>query len=82
MLAGRVSSRHHVGLLQLQLGGVLDGDDALVSGMNDDRQLSRVVLPEPVPPETRMFRRARTMARSTVAICGVSEPTLDQVGRP
>src|SRR5258708_13947760 len=31
--------------------------------MNDDRMLRSVVLPEPVPPETRMLKRARTQER-------------------
>ena len=33
-----------------------------VAGMNPDRALSSVVLPDDVPPETRMLRRARTAA--------------------
>ena len=45
-----------------------------VSGMNEDRQFSRVVLPEPVPPEMRMFKRARTMARTTPTISAVIAP--------
>ena len=50
-------------LLQLQLGGVLDGDDALdPCGMNEESTLSKVVLPLLVPPETRMFNPARTAA--------------------
>src|SRR2546427_11517856 len=44
-----------------------------VSGMNDDRMLSNVVLPEPVPPETRMFRRARTHERKKVMSSGLDE---------
>ena len=44
------------------------------SGMNEDRQLRSVVFPEPVPPETRMLSRERTMARSTATISGVSVP--------
>src|SRR5204862_113695 len=43
------------------------------SGMNDDRMLSSVVLPEPVPPETRMFRRARTHERRNVMISGLED---------
>ena len=34
------------------------------AGTNDDSALSVVVLPEPVPPLTRMFRRARTARAS------------------
>src|SRR5258708_39551634 len=44
-----------------------------VSGMNDDRMLSSVVLPEPVPPETRMFNRARTHERRKVITSGLDE---------
>ena len=40
----------HVLLVELQLDGILDGDDALVAGTNDDSTLSIVVLPVPVPP--------------------------------
>ena len=43
-------------------------------GMNDDRTLSIVVLPEPVPPETKMFRRASTHARRKSNISGVAVP--------
>ena len=35
-------------------------------GMNDDSTLRVVVLPEPVPPETKMFRRASTQALQEV----------------
>ena len=35
-------------------------------GMKDERMLSIVVLPEPVPPETMMFRRASTQALQEV----------------
>src|SRR5260370_31258220 len=41
--------------------------------MNDERMLSRVVFPEPVPPETRTFRRARTHDRRNVMISGLDE---------
>ena len=44
-----------------------------VSGMNDDRMLSSVVFPEPVPPETRMFNRARTHERRNVISSGLAE---------
>ena len=43
-------------------------------GMNDDSTLSIVVLPEPVPPETKMFRRASTHARRKSNISGVAVP--------
>src|SRR5205807_8331692 len=44
-----------------------------VSGMNDDKMLSNVVLPEPVPPDTRMFKRARTQERRKVMTSGLDE---------
>ena len=43
-------------------------------GMNADSTLSNVVLPVPVPPETRMFIFALTAASSTAATSGVSVP--------
>src|SRR5213595_1127923 len=43
------------------------------SGMKDERMLRRVVLPEPVPPETRMLRRARTHDRRKVMISGLED---------
>ena len=45
------------------------------SGMNDDSELSSVVLPEPVPPETRTLRRARTQAASRSAARWSRVPT-------
>src|SRR5207253_3119506 len=41
-------------------------------GMNVERMLRRVVLPEPVPPETRMLRRARTHDRRKAMIPGLA----------
>ena len=43
-------------------------------GMNDDRTLRVVVLPEPVPPETKMFRRASTHARRKSNMSAVAVP--------
>ena len=43
-------------------------------GMNDERTLSIVVLPEPVPPETKTLRRASTHARRKSNISGVEVP--------
>ena len=65
---------HHVALLQPELCRVLDRDDALVSGMNEESALSMVVLPEPVPPETRMFSRTCTQARKNSASSRVIDP--------
>ena len=44
------------------------------SGMKPERMLSRVVLPEPVPPEMNMLRRASTHARMNSIISGVAVP--------
>jgi hypothetical protein len=52
-----------VRLLQLQFGGVLAGDDALVGSMKAGQQLSSVVLPEPVPPEISTLQRRAPMMR-------------------
>src|ERR1019366_4501794 len=41
-------------------------------GMEAERALSIVVLPEPVPPEIRMLRRACTQRPSRSAVSGVS----------
>jgi hypothetical protein len=42
--------------------------------MNDDSALSSVVLPEPVPPETSTFSRARTHDASTSSMFSVNAP--------
>ncbi len=44
------------------------------SGMKFDSTLSSVVLPEPVPPEIRMFLRCSTQMRMNAAICGLIAP--------
>ncbi len=46
-------------------------------GMKDERTLSVVVLPEPVPPETKTFRRPSTQARrkSNISADAVPKPT-------
>src|SRR4026209_1240598 len=43
-------------------------------GMNDDRTFSVVVLPEPVPPETKRFKRASTQARRKSNMSEVAVP--------
>ncbi len=43
-------------------------------GMNDESTLSVVVLPEPVPPETKTLRRASTQALRKSNISGVAVP--------
>ena len=70
--AGRVSSVTTCGWLQLQLGGVLDRDDALVLGDEAaESMLSSVVLPQPVPPrdhdvQLAAHARARNATMSSV----------------
>ena len=49
------------------------------SGMNEDRTLRVVVLPEPVPPETKMLSRASTQARRNSNISGRGGPEADEV---
>jgi hypothetical protein len=67
VFAGRASETDHVLLVQLQLDGILDGDDPVfVRGTKLDSTLSSVVLPVPVPPETRMFMPPSTAAASTM----------------
>ena len=43
-------------------------------GMNDERTLRVVVLPEPVPPDTKMFSRASTQARRKSNMSAVAVP--------
>ena len=47
--------KHHVIGIDLELGGVLDDSRRCVPGMREPRTFSKVVLPEPVPPEMMMF---------------------------
>ena len=44
------------------------------SGMNDDRTLRVVVLPEPVPPDTKTLRRASTQTLRNSNISAVAVP--------
>ena len=44
------------------------------SGMNEDSTLSVVVLPEPVPPDTKTLSRASMQARTKSNISGVAVP--------
>jgi len=74
MFGGARLHREHVLLVELELLGILDGDDALVSGMNDDSTLRVVVLPVPVPPETTTLRRPTTHAWRNRAACAFSVP--------
>ena len=49
------------------------------SGMNDDRTLRVVVLPEPVPPETKTLRRASTQDPQELEHLGRRGPEADEV---
>ena len=72
--------RDDVLLAKLELGGILDGDDPLVGGDEATRARSAVVvLPEPVPPETKMLSRPATHARRKSNISAVRVPNSDQV---
>ena len=51
MFAGRDSSETTCVLVELELGRVLDRDDALVVGDEAESTFRSVVLPTPVPPE-------------------------------
>ena len=69
--------RLHAGdvrLLQLQLGRVLDGDQAARPRDEGESALSIVVLPVPVPPEMIVVLRACTAAVSTSAMFWVIAP--------
>src|SRR5438477_5889173 len=61
-------------LTELQLRGVFHGDDALVRGDVTGRMLRRVVLPEEVPPDTRMLSLLRTAARRYCSMSAVAAP--------
>ncbi len=64
-----------VPLLELELGGVLDGDDPLSPGMKAESAFSMVVLPVPVPPLMRMFSFAFTQAARKARQSGESVPS-------
>jgi hypothetical protein len=66
-------------LVELELLGVLDGDDALVGGDEDDSTLRVVVLPVPVPPETITLRRPTTQACRKSAVRWSLRCRTDQV---
>ena len=70
---------HHVRLLQLKFGRVFAGDDALVVVDEPVRQLSSVVLPEPVPPEIRTLQRTRPMMSRIGLACRRDRAELDQL---
>ena len=63
-----------VGLLQLQLRGVFDGDDALVGGMKLDRTLRRVVLPDAGAAGDHDVQAGLDAGPRKSSICSVSVP--------
>jgi hypothetical protein len=65
---------HEVGLVDENLGRLLDQHDAVLAGIVAASAFSSVVLPVPVPPEMRMFRRSRRRAQR-LGQRGVSVPT-------
>ena len=79
---------HHVRLAQAKLGRVLDRDHPLARRRcRPDSALSRVVFPDPVPPEIRMLRRASHRGGEQVAKLGGQGARGDQLvgvrdGRP
>jgi hypothetical protein len=64
----------HMLLAQLQFGRIFNCDNALVVGNKTGQMLSRVVLPEPVPPETTTFNRPITQAFKNSMASAVTEP--------
>ena len=76
---GRVSSRHDVRLLQLELGRVLDGDDALGVGNERRQAVEQRRLAGARTAGDQDVQPARTMARSRSPAAAVIEPMRDQV---
>ena len=68
---------HHMGLLKLKFRGVLASDDSFIR-FNIVRQAveRKVVLPEPVPPETMTLQRTCPMILSISAPAGEIDPNL------
>ena len=50
------------------------------SGMKEERTLRKVVLPEPVPPDTKMLRRASHAGLQELEHLGRGRPEADEVG--
>ena len=72
MLAGRVSSRTTWGWRSWSSAESSMVTIRSVGGMNDDRMLSSVVLPAPVPPEMSTLSRALMTPFSSSSICSVA----------
>src|SRR6266849_3485011 len=73
-LAGRVSSLPTCGCCSCSSAASSIVTVRSVLSIICDSALSRVVLPEPVPPEIRMLSRHRAATFNTVAIAGEMEP--------
>ena len=72
---------HHMRLLQLQFGGVLDCQNSFVfSAMNRDSAFIMVVLPDPVPPEMMMFSRQREAISNALGDGRRQRAEFDQLG--
>ncbi len=73
-LGGRVSSRTVCGCWSCNSAASSQVMTRSSASMNCVRQLSSVVLPEPVPPDTRVLTRQRPMTRRISAPSGVMLP--------
>ena len=69
----RLESKH-VLLVELELSGILDGDDALVLRDEGAEDVERRRLARPVPPLMMMFRRPRTQALRKSRTCSLMVP--------
>ena len=78
-LGGRVSRRTTCGCCSCNSAASSQVMMRSSSSMNWVRQLSSVVLPEPVPPEIRQFTRQRPMMRRISAPCSRDGAELDQL---
>ena len=72
MFAGRVSSRTTWSCCNCNSAASSMVTIRSVLGMKLERVFNRVVLPEPVPPEMRMFSRALIDPSSSITISGVN----------
>ncbi|MBM2829156.1 MAG: hypothetical protein HW408_1688, partial [Actinobacteria bacterium] len=74
MLEGRVSSRTVCSCCRISSAASSTVMIRSSSGIEADRMFRKVVFPAPVPPDTRMFILAFTMASKTAAISALREP--------
>ncbi|MNM80134.1 hypothetical protein D3C81_920850 [compost metagenome] len=78
MFGGRASSATRLGWTRRNSAASSMVTTRSLSGMKLDRMLSSVVLPEPVPPLTTMFRRSLTAMIRNSSIGGFSEPNVSR----